>query len=59
MKTGYCLLRTIVVISTECSPKVSPCDTIFFSILPVNIDHYDLQVKTSKLMPPELMRNSG
>ena len=53
VKAGYCLLRTVVVIMTKCSPKVSPCSVIFFSIFPVNIDYYDLQVKTLKLTPHE------
>jgi len=39
--------------------KVSPFGVIFFSISPVNIDHYDLQVKTSMLTPSELKRNIG
>ena len=59
VKAGDCLLRNIVMISPKYSPKVSPCDAIFFSILPVNIEHYDLQVKTLKLTPPELMKNPG
>jgi len=39
-------MLTIVAISTKCPPKVSPCDVIFFSILPVNIGYYNLQIKT-------------
>ena len=48
-----------MVVTTKCSPKVSPYGAIFFSILSVNIEYYDLQVKTSKLTPPEVMKNSG
>jgi len=46
VKAHYCLWRTTVVIPTKYSPKVSQCGAIFCSILPVNIDHYNLQVKT-------------
>ncbi len=44
---------------TQCSPKVSPCDAIFFSILAVNIANYGSLPKTLNLTPPKLMRNAG
>ena len=59
VKPDQFLLQTIVVILTKYSPKVSQCNAISFNILPINIEHYDLQVKTSKLTPPELIKNSG
>jgi hypothetical protein len=44
---------------TQCSPKVSPGDAIFFSILAANITYYGLLPKTLNLTPPELMKNAG
>jgi len=51
MKTGQFLK------CTQCSPKVSPCDTIFFSILPVNTVNYRSLAITLNMTSPELMRN--
>jgi hypothetical protein len=44
---------------TQCSPKVSQGDAIFFSILAANIAYYGSLPKTLNLTPPELMRNAG
>jgi hypothetical protein len=40
---------------TQCSPKVSPGDAIFCSILAANIAYYGSLPKTLNLTPPELM----
>jgi hypothetical protein len=43
----------------QCSPKVSPDDVIFCSVLAANIAYYGSLPKTLNLTPPELMRNAG
>jgi hypothetical protein len=51
--------NSYVVKFTQCSPKISPSSAIFFSILAMNISYYSPLPKSSKLTPPELMRNPG
>jgi len=52
-------LAVLYKFHTMCSPKVSPCGVIFFSILAANIAYYGSLPKTLNMTPPELMRNSG
>jgi hypothetical protein len=37
----------------------SPCNAIFFSILPANIVNYGSLAITLNMTPPELMKNPG
>lgn len=46
-------------INTPYAPAVSPYGAIFGLILVVNIDHYEILLKTVNLESAELMRNSG
>jgi hypothetical protein len=51
--------NSYVIKFTQCSPKISPGRTIFFSILAMNLANNSSLPKTSHLTHPELMRNPG
>ncbi len=51
--------KITVLKDSKCSPKVSSCGVIFFSLFAVNIVYYYLMQKTSNLTPPELMKYPG